>query len=161
MKQRYYISITIALVSMLWSISGCSNHGYISRVRGEKDNLLANLVDGSDQYVVHYHGNSQKLVSGILFDPKDDGKSIRPEGVLWHEVSDRETMALVISKIQQGDHPNYFPLVYHIKGPKGDLYGYLFTGWSYMVVKAVNDHTVRVFGLRGPPEYENMYPGGR
>lgn len=160
MKHRYHKWITLALVSILLAISGCSNHGYLSRPRGEQDTHLADLVAGSNRYVVHYHGNSQQLVSGILFDPRDDGKNIRPEGVLWHKVSDPETMTSVIDNIRQGGSPKYFPLLYHVNSPNGDLYGYLFTGWSYLVVKPVNDHTVRVFGLKGPPEYEDAYHGG-
>jgi hypothetical protein len=161
MKHRHHKFITIGLIAILLAIAGCSSHGYLSRNRGEQDTRLADLVANSDQYTVHYHGNSEQLVSGILFDPGGDGKSIRPDGVLWQEVNDPETIAFVIDNIRQGDYHHSFPRLYRVNGPNGDLYGFLFTGWSYMVIKPVDDHTLRVFGLKGPPEYEDIYPGGR
>jgi hypothetical protein len=162
MKHQQHVFITVALISMLLAISGCSSHGKLSGIdSAEQEALLADLVSRQDLYVVHSHGNSEKFVSGILFDPKGDGKNIRPEGTMWKEVSDSETIAAAIASIQRNDHPGYLPRLSRILSPDGDFYGYLFTGWSYMAIKTVDDHTLRVFGLKGSPVYEDMYSGGR
>ena len=33
------------------------------------------------------------------------------------------------------------------------FYGYLFTGWSHIVLKKIDDDTLSVYGLDDPPEY--------
>ncbi|MBW2178245.1 MAG: hypothetical protein JRH03_15135 [Deltaproteobacteria bacterium] len=161
MKYQSYTYMAIAL-SLIFFMAGCASHGKLSVApNDEHDALLADLAAHTDQYVVHYHGNSEKIVSGILFDPKNDGKSIRPEGVLWKEVSSSETIAGVIDRIQRNNYSAYIPRLFRILGPEDDIYGYLFTGWSYMVIKPVDEKTLRVYGLAGPPEYEDMHRGGR
>ena len=154
MNNRYSICIAVAALSIVLLSAGCASHGKLAAIpRGEKDTLLADIAAHTDQYIVHYHGNSEKIVSGILFDPIDDGKRIQPEGFLWHEVSNPETIADIIDTISRADFPTYLPGLNSIVGPEGDAYGYLFTGWSYVSIKPVDENTVRVFGLSGPPEY--------
>ena len=154
--------LILAALPILFILSGCASYGKLSSTpKNETDALLADLLSQSDRYVVHYHGNSERLVSGILFDPKDDNKTIRPEGALWNEVSDPETIAAITDIIQRGDHPGYIPHLYSIIAPNGDFYGYLFTGWYYLAIRPVDEQTLRVYGLKGPPEYEDVSPGGR
>ena len=149
------------LLSILFITAGCANYGRLSSVPGnETEDLLSDLLSRTDQYAVHYHGNSEKLVSGILFDHRDDGKSIRPEGMLWSEVSDPKTIASIISIIKISNNPGYFPVLYKINDPQGNFYGYLYTGWNYLAIRPVDEQTVRVYGLKGPPEYEDYHPGG-
>ena len=149
--------LILAALPILFILSGCASYGKLSITpRNETDALLADLLSQTDQYVVHYHGNSEKLVSGILFDPKDNPRTIRPEGALWNEVSDPETIAAIADSIQRSDHPGYFPHLYSIIAPNGDFYGYLFTGWTYMAIRPVDEQTLRVYGLKGPPEYEDV-----
>lgn len=151
---------TMLTVLMILLISGCSSHGKLSLTpKGESDSLLLDLMANTDQYAVYYHGNSEKIVSGILFDPKNDDKTIKPEGFLWTAVNDPQTIADIIDSIKRDDFPGYMPRLYRIVGPEGDFYGYLFTGWSYLVIKPVDERTLRVYGLEGPPEYMSM-PGG-
>jgi len=154
--------LLLAALPILLIISACANTGKLSSVpRNETEALLADLQSQSDRYVIHYYGNSEKFVSGILFDPKDDGNRIKPEGLRWEEVRDSEAIASIIRTIRQSNHPSYFPRVYEINDPLGTFYGYLFTGWSYLVIRPVDEHTLKVYGLKGPPEYEDIYPGGR
>ena len=88
--------LILAALPILFILSGCASYGKLSITpRNETDALLADLLSQTDRYVVHYHGNSEKLVSGILFDPKDNPRTIRPEGALWNEVSDPETIAAI------------------------------------------------------------------
>ena len=154
--------LILAALPILFILSGCASFGKLSITpKNETGALLAGLLSQTDRYVVHYHGNSEKLVSGILFDPKDNPKTIRPEGALWNEVSDPETIAAITDIILSSDHPNYFPHLYSIAGPNGDFYGYIATGWISLVIRAVDEQTLRVYGLKGPPEYEDVSPGGR
>jgi len=152
----------LAALPVVFILSACADYGKLSMApRNETDALLADLLSHTDRYVIHYHGNSKQLVSGILFDPKEDSKNIRPEGVLWREISDAETITSMVHTIQSTLFPKYFPNLYQINGPKGDFYGYLFTGWTQLVIRPVDNQTLRVYGLKGPPEYEDVRPGGR
>lgn len=161
MKQPLSKYVILAVLPILFMISACAGHGKLSSLpRSETNDLLADLLTQIDRYMVHYHGNSETIVSGILFDPKEDGKHILPEGMLWKEINDPETIASIISAIQQSYFPGYHPRLFKVNDPQGGLYGYLFTGWSYMVIRRVDEQTLRVYGLKGPPEYEDMYPAG-
>ena len=157
-KNSKHIIFPVILLMML--LSGCSSHGKLSMApKAESDSLLAELMANTDQYLVHYHGNSEKIVSGILFDPRKDTKTIRPEGVLWVEVNDAETIADIIDSIKRSNFPGYLPRLYRIISADGDFYGYLFTGWQHLVIQTVDRQTVRVYGLEGPPEYMDIGPG--
>jgi hypothetical protein len=153
-----YLIFPAILLPML--VTGCASHGKLSMTaKAESEPLLAELMANTDQYLVYYHGNSEKIVSGILFDPKKDTKSIQPEGVLWAEVSDSKTITDIIDSIKRGNFPGYFPRLYRIFSAEGDFYGYLFTGWQHLVIQNVDEQTVRVYGLEGPPEYLDIGPG--
>jgi len=162
MKYSFAKYSSIAALTILLTLSGCSGHGRLSLVpRNNTNALLEDLLSRTDQYVVHYHGNTQKLVSGILFDPKDDIKHIRPEGGMWQEISDAQAIAAIVDIILTTSEPHYFPNVYQVTDPEGAFYGYLITGWTSLSIKPVDEHTLKVYGLPGPPEYEDRYPGGR
>jgi len=154
MKKSVYNYMIIIALPIIFFISGCAGHGKLTlHPRDETDALLKDLLSRTDQYVVHYHGNSEKLVSGLIFDPKDDSRHIRPEGALWNEVSDVKTIASIADIILSTNEPHYFPNLYQVTDPQGNFYGYLITGWTGVVIKPVDEQTLRVYGLKGPPEY--------
>ena len=94
MKQFLYKYMILALLLSFFLLASCAGHGKLSVVpRNETDALVEDLLSNTDQYGVHYHGNSQKFVSGLLFDPIDNDRHIRPEGALWHEVTDAKAIA--------------------------------------------------------------------
>ena len=162
MKHNLYKYMALAVLLSFFLLVSCAGHGKLSLVpRNETDALMEDLLSNTDQYVVHYHGNSQKLVSGILFDPKEDTNHIRLEGAMWQEISDDQAIASIANIILTTDELHYFPNVYQVTDPEGIFYGYLITGWTGVVIKPVDDQTVKVYGLKGPPEYADVYPGGR
>jgi hypothetical protein len=146
---------------LVFILISCAGHGKLSLVsRNETKPTLDDLLANTDAYTVHYHGNSEKLVSGLLFDPKNDNRQIRPEGALWNEVTDAEVIASIAKIILSANEPHYFPHLYQITDPGGNFYGYLITGWTGLVIKPVDEQTVRIYGLKGPPEYEARGPNG-
>ena len=148
---RYLIS---ALIPVMLVISGCAGYGKMKLPpNSEADALLEDLLSRTDEYVVHYHGNSEKLVSGLLFDLKSDNRNIRPDGALWNEVTDAEAIASIANIILRTNEPHYFPNIYQVLDPQGKFYGYIITGWTGLVIKPVDENTLRVYGLKGPPEY--------
>ncbi|MCG6911929.1 MAG: hypothetical protein LJE94_17655 [Deltaproteobacteria bacterium] len=160
MKNQKVIFTAMEVLILLVAVTACAGYGKLSATSNEEQNaLLKDLVSHSGDYDVYYYGNSERLVSGILFDPKSDDKHIRPEGKLWKKIDDPETIAGVIDSIDRSLFPGYFQQLYAIDSPSGELYGYLYTGWNYLVIKPVDERTVRVYGLSGPPEYEDAFPG--
>lgn len=161
MKRSLPNTSIIAALLVLFIISGCASHGKLSWIpRNETNALLTTLLSQTDQYTIHYHGNSEKLVSGILFDPKDDEKTIRPEGALWHAINDADAIASIADTIRRSHYPGYIGRLSKIQDPLGGFYGYLYTGWTYLAIRPVDDQTVRIYGLKGPPEYEDWNPRG-
>ena len=135
-------------------LTGCAGYGKMKTMpRSESESLIKDLIANADQYTVHYHGNSEKIVSGLLFDPNNNGKSIQPKGYLWAPVSDPQAMKEIVGWIRIDDWNGYSARTREIVGPEGDLYGYLFTGWSRLVIKAIDENTVEVYGLEGSSVY--------
>ena len=153
--------LIISLLLVLLITSGCASYGKLSRIpTDETDALLPDILSQTDNYTIHYHGNSEKMVSGILFDPKEDTKSIIPEGVYWKETRNPETIASIVDIIQSAKFPYYSANLYQINDPNGAFFGYILTGWKSLSIRPVDEHTVRVYGLKGPPEYEDVGTGG-
>jgi hypothetical protein len=153
---------TALIITMLLLVCGCAHYGRLKiHKQAESGALLRELSADAQHYTVHYHGGSEKIVSGILFDPKNDAKTIHAAGPLWQPLLPTQNVADIIDNIAMGDFPGYLPNLYEILGPEGDFYGYLYTGWFHLVIKPVDPQTVKVYGLRGPPQYENETPGKR
>ena len=151
----------IGALVLLFTLSACSGNGKLNVLpHSEQNQLLADLVARSGEYVVYSHGYGDGHMSGILFDPRYDGKTIKPEGFYWKQIDDPEVMTAVIDRIDSSNYPGYIQRLYEIRNESGEFYGYLYTGWSYLAIKAADESTVRVFGLQGPPEYANEFPGG-
>ena len=154
MINSLYKYIVISVLPILLIISGCTGYGkLILPPKSETEALLENLLSRTDQYVVHYHGNSEKLVSGLLFDPKNDNKHIRSESAMWQKVTDAKVISSIADIILTTDEPHYFPNLYQVADPQGNFYGYIITGWTGLVIKQVDEQTLKVYGLKGPPEY--------
>ncbi len=118
---------------------------------------IDDLVSNSDNHNVYYHGYSKKLVSGIIFEPKNDNKTLVLDG-LWVKEDDKNMIADVVERIRDNDFPGYFPKHYQIIGSSNRMYGYIYTGWSHVAIKQLDKDTLSVYGLKGPPEYEDGGP---
>ena len=86
------------------------------------------------------------------FDPKKDNKKLLP-GDRWVGIDNQTTISDIVKRIKGSDFPGFIPTLYKIVGPDGVFYGYLFTGWSHIVLKKIDDDTLSVYGLDDPPEY--------
>ena len=153
MINSIYKYTIIAALPVLLIISGCTGYGKLTLLpKSETDALLEDILSRTDQYVVHYHGNSEKFVSGLLFDPKNDNRHIRPEGALWNEVTDPKAIASTADIIlKTREHPNYFPNLFQVTNPQGDFYGYLITGWKGLAINQVEEQYYSLFVLKVPP----------
>jgi hypothetical protein len=141
---------------LVFFISGCALHTGYGKIRaqpwrGERI-TIQELQENWEDYTIHYAGLSVGTVSGIMFDPKNDNRTLT--GDKWIKVEDQETLAELISWMKT--YVAYDPQVWKILGPDNDLYGYLlYPGYQFSspdqaVVKVVNDTTMYMYDLESP-----------
>lgn len=155
--------ICLAVICSIWAIliSGCSGYGKLKyRSQYREKVTIQELIENSDDYHIHYSGYAINNSSGIMFDPKKDGKTLTPSD-RWTSVEDRKRVTEVVSWLQLHNHPGYYLRLYKILGPDDQLYGYLFTGWHHVVFKVVDERTLFVYGLPDPPHYFGPDPEKR
>jgi hypothetical protein len=153
MKTKNKITIILSIALVVFSFTGCSIYGKIKKVsltqqEKEIDSLLADLAE----YNVFYSGYGEKNPSGIMFDPKKDKKQITFSD-RWTKIEGQREIAGIMEWIRMGRYPGYDPVLSKILGPDGQFYGYLFTGWSYVVIRGVTTDTVYIYDLQDPPQY--------
>lgn len=119
--------------------------------RGERI-TIQELQENWEDYTIHYAGLSVGTAAGIMFDPKNDNRTLT--GHKWIKVEDQETLAELISWMKT--YVAYDPQVWKSLGPDNDLYGYLFypghqfSSPDQAVVKVVNDTTMYMYDLESP-----------
>lgn len=160
-------SMTTIFLVWVFFISGCALHTSYGKIRpqprhGERV-TIQELQKNWEDYTIHYAGLSVAAVAGIMFDPKNDNRTLT--GNRWTKVEDQETLAELIGWMKA--YTGYYPEVLEIRGPDNDLYGYLFyPGYQSFsphppVVKVVNDTTMYMYDLESPIYWINgpyFYP---
>ncbi|MDY6790274.1 MAG: hypothetical protein SWH54_03300 [Thermodesulfobacteriota bacterium] len=135
-------------------IVGCSGFGKLAiQPKHEAKTAMEELIRNIDDYDIHYFGYGKKFVSGIIFDPKRDKKKLLP-GDKWVKIDKQTTISDIVKRMKGGSNfPGFIPTLYKILAPDDAFYGYLFTGWSHIVLKKIDKDTLSVYGLDDPPEY--------
>jgi len=157
MKNIQYITNSFVYILLVFLFVGCSSYGKTMMVRKGMPVTLDELTSNSADYNVYYHGINPHLVSGIIFEPKNDDKTLVLGGN-WVKVDDSRVIANVVEQIRRNDFPGYLPQKYQIIGPDNGMYGYIYTGWFHLVIRQLDKDTLSVYGLKGPPEYEDVNP---
>ncbi len=151
MMKKHFQTVCLMIGAML--LGGCAGYGGLEAVsRSDQEMTIENLVARQGEYDVYYSGYDLGNASGILFDPKNDFKRLAPSD-RWHPVYGMSAVAELVSWIQIQDSPGYYPGLHRIRGPKGEFYGYLYSGWSELVTKVQDKSTLFVYDLPDPPHY--------
>jgi hypothetical protein len=137
-----------ALLAFLW---GCASYGKLRPQKGPGEKMtVEQLVANRQNYHVLFAGVHRKLPSAVLFDRKDDNITVK--GDRWFPVEDQGTLKDLIEWVEhQQPIGIYYPRLWEMQGPDGDLYGYMFTAWTNVVMKIVDENTVEVQDLPLPP----------
>ena len=144
-KKHLYLAV-IGLVS-LFLMSGCSGYGKLRSHSGYEDKVtIEGLKENWNDYTIYYAELYVGKPAALMFDPKDDGKTLT--GDKWTKVEDQETLSDIISRMERA---RYGPRLYRILGPDDQFYGYLFSFRHRVVTKAVDDSTLYVYDLGPPP----------
>jgi hypothetical protein len=118
----------------------------------EANATLDDLKRDWTDFTISYGGGSVGLASAVIFDPRNDGKSLIGEGYV--DVKDKETVEEVISVIES--YVSFTPTVYRIYAPSGEFFGFVFTAHYRPFPKKVDDKTLSLPNWRS-----QSYIGGR
>ena len=151
MRLKNIYRIVLVIVSV-WLICGCSGFGKLRLPSPSDDKLtLDDLVNNSSDYDIYYWGYDLDNASGIVFDPKGDA-NILEVGFGWEKIEGREAVATVVKWVDIRD-VDYTPTLYRILGPDDAFFGYLFTGWFHVVLKAKAPGVLYLYSIDAPPQY--------
>lgn len=154
MSIKKYIFLALLAIVSASIISGCSGYGKIRlQSRYGDDVTIEKLQENLPDYTIYYAGYAVNNPSGIMFDPKNNDKTLQPSG-RWTKLDDKESVIEVISWIKIQDSSYYYPRLYRILGPDDQFYGYLYSAWNHLLTKVVDGKTLWVYDLPDPPYYE-------
>jgi hypothetical protein len=155
MTIKRYIRLALMAVVLMYIIPGCSGYGKLRlQSRYGDDVTIEKLQENSSDYTVYYAGYAVNNPSGIMFDPKNNDKTLLPSD-RWTKLDDKESVIEVISWIKIQDSSYYHPRLYRILGPDDQFYGYLYSAWDHLLTKVVDGKTLWVYDLPAPPHYED------
>jgi len=124
--------------------AGCAGYGqarYQGIVQG-RDVLELMMADFED-YHVYYSGMSENFPSGIIFDPKDDDKTVAQKG--WIRVETRELARELFCNLERYHHLR--PLLYSLVGEDDRHYGYIYTSYKQIVVRQLEENKIYVYEM--------------
>ena len=153
MDRNKYTYAGIIVFIVVFLISGCASLTGYGKIRlqprhGERV-TIQDLQQNWENYTIHYAGLSVSNPAGIMFDPKNDDRTL--VGDEWIKVEDKETVSEIISWIK--NYTEYNPQVWRILGPDNQFCGYLYYPHAHnenAVVKVVDDTTMYVYDLESP-----------
>jgi hypothetical protein len=149
-EMKRSLGVAILLVGFMVMLSGCLGQGTYRVAPSFRGNVtIRTLMENWQDYIVYYAGLGADNPSAVMFDPKKDDRVITVDR--WSKVENRKLLADLIDSIQRQIGSSYYPKLFEIRGPEGQLYGYMFTAWSVASTKMINDRTMFVFDIPLPP----------
>jgi hypothetical protein len=142
-NKRYLIAL---IFLSLFFIGGCASLRGSAGILAEHKVTIQDLEKNWTDFTVYYAGLSEKTAAALMFDPKNDNKTLL--GKAWTQVKDKKTLSEIIGWIQT--YIQYDPSVYRILGPDGQLFGYVFAPRTHILMKVIDDHTLYVYDVESP-----------
>ena len=132
MTMKIYIHLALMAVVLMYIITGCSGYGKLRlQSRYGDDVTIEKLQENLPDYTVYYAGYAVNNPSGIMFDPKNNNRTLQTTD-RWTQLDDKESVIEVISWIKTQNSSDFYPKLYRILGPDDQLYGYLFSAWNHL-----------------------------
>ena len=149
-KRIVYVAV-MALISVLF-ISGCLSQGRL-RVQSRSNTTVAmkDIQENHDKYVIHANEWPAGEVSAIVFDPKDDNRTIENDG--WTKVTSKEQLSKLIDRSKRNIYRQFFK----IYGPNEEFYGYLLGGERYVWIQTIDANTLKVSSTNWSPVRGSRY----
>ena len=123
---------------------GCANYGTV-KPTSTQEVTVESLMKNWMNYTVYWTGLNEGEPTAIMFDPNGDGKTLMGAANRWYKVESRESLSNMVDWLKF--NRLYYPYVWKVVGHGGQLYGYVYTGYTQFVMKAVNDNTMMVYRM--------------
>ena len=135
--------VAASILVLLAVVAGCAGgYGNLKEV-GKGEMTVDTLVRNYQNYNVYYLGDFS-LPYAVLFDPKEDGKTVKV-GDRWEKVPSQETASKQVGQISTliGRGVN-MPRLWKLVGPDGSLFGYVYTAATQLSSNVVDGNTMSV-----------------
>ena len=145
-KYRIFMFWALLMLALFLTTSCVTYWGYGEVKPAYKSATIKDLAENWEDYDVTYSGLNINHPAGLMFDPKRDQKKL--SGKYWRPVKDRAMLDEIIMWLKASD--DFQPRLLRIVGPDKILYGYVYTGLTHVVSRAVDEQTMWVMDLPSP-----------
>lgn len=111
------------------------------------------LRDSWTDYNIYYSGYYAENATSIIFERKDDQRTIRLSETSWTKVADHRTLTVTINSMVANN--DFTARVWNVIGPDSQSYGYLYTGWQFATVHSVGENELTITGI--PASYDGHH----
>jgi len=135
---------TLAGLLVVTLVVGCtSDYGKIRTV--EKGGMtIEALVSNWSSYNIYYAGTKPEVPVAILFDPKDDGKTVNVSPK-WEKVRNETSVQQMVHFIKmQGGQGLGTPTLWKVLGPDDSLFGYAYILFFEPIIRSIDQKTIFV-----------------
>ena len=157
MKKRQtmgLIALGLVLAIFMSGCMGMAGRGRLDTVRSDGGMMsIQALANNWQEYNVYYSGYYAENATSIIFDRKDDDRTIRLPETSWTKVSDQKTLTLAIIGMEANN--DFFARVWNVIGPDNQSYGYLYTGWQLVNVNSISENVLTIAGI--PAAYDGHH----
>ena len=156
-RRHYNIPYFLVLVFNCF-IDGClslNEYGTIRDASRAKDMpTIKELTEKWQDYHLFYAWAPLENPSAVLFDPKMDDRRLVHEK--WVAVKDQAELISLIGWIDL--NVDFFPGLSAILGPDDEFYGYVYSAWTHVLIKVVDEKTLWIDDLPLPPvQYDDHF----
>jgi hypothetical protein len=144
MKSRKILVYSFLGIALLFLTTQCvsspEDMGQVRpQMRDEKQMTIQMLEDNWQDYIIHKDGPTGGIPVAVIFDPKNDDKTIATYE--WELVTDKQALLDAVGWIQSRPAE---PKVNRIVGPNGELFGYVYTYNENIPMHVINDKKIFV-----------------
>jgi hypothetical protein len=138
--------IAVASILLFAIVLGCAGGGGYGTMRVEEGGGMTpeTLANNWQNYDIYWAGIDASTAIAVLFDPKNDGKTLQI-GPRWGRVSDQASVNRMVGLIKQSVGSGGFPpRLFAIVGPDGSTFGYVYTVINHLVINVIDEKTMLV-----------------
>ena len=142
-REKIFLCVIVAVFPAF--LFGCVESGNYGRLGMAGSSMtIEQLQTHWKDYTVSFAGVNVKLANAILFDPKNDGREITLQQY-WVPVNSAEELSELMRWIHV--FKSQPPSLYEVKGPGGQVFGYLYMLPSAPEIKVIDDKTLWIGDL--------------
>lgn len=147
-RKRYCIKVVLLFAVAFCLLAGClglKNYGSLDAAMGKV--TIKDLIENWQNYDIYYAGLAVDNPSAVMFDTKIEGRRITSDK--WVPVTEKSVLVTIVEWLDA--NINYPPDLWRILGPKGKFFGYLYSYYNEVEIKAIDDQTLWIGNLPLPP----------